>query len=388
MASIKTPRRAITDLHQFLHKSLSSPFSQNPFLDTPSIHPHSFAEAIIEALQEPIIIIDESLNIIAANKPFFKTFKFHKKQILHNNLRDLSPVINDIAIVIKKIQLFLHRRTKFEPFELTQEFPTIGERTVLLNAKRIEVGEYKTNFILLTVNDITKRKKIDQQKDDFVGYVTHELKTPITTAYAFLQILDGYHKKTNDKKSQFLIAKTLTQMQRLTDLLNSFTNVYRAQTGKMSINRQEFDITKLVHEIIEAFEYTGNSHGIILQGKISETIQGDKEKIREVINNLITNAIKYSPKAKEVKIILEEDLKSITIHVRDFGVGLSKEEQEKVFERLYRVKGKFDKKIEGLGLGLYLAATIIKAHKGTFWLKSKPGEGSTFSFSVPKNTNC
>lgn len=384
MAAIKSPRRTITNLHQFLHRSLSSPFSPNASVDNPSFHSHSFAEAIIEALQEPIVIIDESLHIIAANKPFFRTYKFTKKQFVHRNLQDLSSVIDDVDIIIKKLQTFLNRRTKLEPFEITQNFPGIGERTVVLNAKRIEVGEYRTSFILLTVNDVTRRKRIDQQKDDFVGYVTHELKTPITTAYAFLQILEAYHKKTNDKKSQFLITKTLTQMQRLSALLNSFTNVYKAQTGKMTITKENFDMNTLVHEIVEAFEYSGNTHGIIVEGQITEPVSGDKEKIREVINNLITNAIKYSPKAKELKIILDEDAESSIIHVRDFGMGLSKDEQKNVFERLYRVKGKFDKKVEGLGLGLYLAATIIKAHNGKFWLESKLGEGSTFSFSLPK----
>ncbi len=384
MPVIKAPRRTITNLHQFLHRSLSSPFSPDSSIDNPSFHTHSFAEAIIEALQEPIMIIDESLNIIAANKPFFRTYKFKKQQLLHKNLCDLSAIIEDVDIIIKKLRSFLHRRTKLEPFEITQNFPVIGERTMILNAKRIEVGEYRTNFILLTVNDVTKRKKIDQQKDDFVGYVTHELKTPITTAYAFLQILDGYHKKTNDKKSQFLIAKTLTQMQRLSDLLNSFTYAYKAQTGKMIVIKHPFDMNILIHEIVEAFQYTGNTHGIIVEGKITELVNGDKEKIREVINNLITNAIKYSPKAKELKIIIDEDKKSTNVHVRDFGMGLSREEQKKVFERLYRVKGKSDKKIEGLGLGLYLAATIIRAHDGTFSLESKPGKGSTFSFSIPK----
>ena len=135
--------------------------------------------------------------------------------------------------------------------------------------------------------------------------------------------------------------------------------------------------------MVEAFQYTTSTHDLVIKGHLTQTVMADKERIHEVLINLIINAIKYSPNADKVIIKLVEKETEIIISVRDFGFGITKEEQKKVFERFFRVKDKTDNKIEGLGLGLYLVNEIIKQHKGKLWVKSDYGEGSTFSFSLP-----
>jgi signal transduction histidine kinase len=293
---------------------------------------------------------------------------------VHNpRVTELTEGLN--ALVLKN--------KSFDEFELVYNFKLLGERTLLINAKRIKLGSFTTDFLLLGIQDITQRKIIEQQKDDFVGYVTHELKTPITTVVAFVQILQGYHEKTGDKKSQFLLEKINGQMQRLTSLLNSFANVYKAQTGILELTKYRFDFNKVVHDVVESFQYMSSSHNLIVVGNLSRQIYGDRERIYEVLVNLIMNAIKYSPNADKVIINMNESPDEITISVQDFGVGIAHEEQQKVFERFFRVKGKMKYKIEGLGLGLYLAASIIKGHKGKLWVESTEGKGSTFFFSLP-----
>ena len=282
-----------------------------------------------------------------------------------------------------KLRALSTKNTSFEEVEMVYTFRKVGKRTLVLNARQILLGKYTTEFTLLEIEDITKRKLIEQQKDDFIGYVTHELKTPITTVTAFIQIMQGYHAKTGDKKSQFLLAKVANQMERLTGLLNSFANVYKAQSGKIEIHKEQVNISKLVHEVVEAFQYTTTTHDLHIKGDIKREIQGDKERLHEVLINLIINAIKYSPNANKVIIKLVEKPKEVVISVKDFGFGISKEEQKKVFERFFRVKGKTENQIEGLGLGLYLVSEIIKQHGGKIWVKSILGKGSTFAFSIP-----
>ncbi len=380
MKSTRLKRKSLVGLQNLLFRgSVNAP--PTPSID--KIDPYAYVEAIVEAVHEPILILDKSLTIRSANKTFFKSFKLAKKQTLGANLAEVAAQDHEVKSLVAKLQALSNDNTSFEEVEVSYTFEKIGTRTLVLNAKRILLGKFATEFILLEIEDITKRRLIEQQKDDFIGYVTHELKTPITTVTAFIQIMQGYHAKTGDKKSQFLLAKVANQMERLTGLLNSFANVYKAQTGKIEIYKQQVNINKLVHEVVEAFQYTTTTHDLHIKGEIKRDIQADKERIHEVLINLIINAIKYSPNANKVIIKLVEKPKEIIINVKDFGFGISKEEQKKVFERFFRVKGKAENQIEGLGLGLYLVSEIIKQHGGKIWVKSTFGKGSTFSFSLP-----
>jgi PAS domain S-box-containing protein len=384
METTKAKRqKSLGNLQHLLFRPFSPSKTAPPGIIHDRLNPYTFANAIIEAIHYPIVVLDKSLTITSANKAFYKTFKLTKKQLLGNSLPAIGNRNTQINELTKRLEALTMQNTSFEEFELTYDFAGIGTRTLLINAKRILLGKYATDFILLGIEDITKRRIVDQQKDDFIGYVTHELKTPITTITAFIQILQGYHAKTQDKKSQFLLSKVSKQMERLTGLLNSFANVYKVQSGKLELHKSKMDLDKLVHEIVEAFQYTTTTHELIIKGSITKPVFADKNRIHEILINLIVNAIKYSPNADKVIIKLSEKDNEVTVSVKDYGFGISKEEQKKVFERFFRVKGKTENKIEGLGLGLFLVSEIIKQHKGKIWVKSNFGEGSTFSFSLP-----
>ncbi|MBA3724186.1 MAG: hypothetical protein H0W89_04865 [Candidatus Levybacteria bacterium] len=373
--------KSLSGLQKLLFRSFST--NAPPGVLKDKLNPYTYAEAIVEAIHEPIVILDKSLTILSGNKAFYKTFKTTKKRTLGLNINNLTSKYPNLQELATRLDALTSQNTSFEEFELAYTSADFGDKTLLINAKRILLGKFATDFLLLGIEDITKRRLIERQKDDFVGYVTHELKTPITTITAFIQILQGYHVKTGDKKSQFLLSKVANQTERLTGLVNSFAKVYKAQTTKLELEKKKINLDKLVHEVVEAFQYTTTTHDLIIKGKLTQTVTADKERIHEVLINLIINAIKYSPNADKVIIKLAEKETEVIISVRDFGFGITKEEQKKVFERFFRVKDKTDNKIEGLGLGLYLVNEIIKQHKGKLWVKSDYGEGSTFSFSLP-----
>ncbi len=345
---------------------------------------YAYAEAIVASLSEPMVILDSTLKITSANNAFFKLFKRHKKEIYGKSIFDFSLKKSEIPNLKKLLRDVLSRNIPVQELEISHNFEKAGEKTLLVTARRIILEGYKTKLILLALDDITDRKMREIQKDDFVGYVTHELKTPLTSLSVFLQILADYHKKTEDKKSQFLLAKAKSQMDRLTSLLDSFANVYKAQIGKLELKKEKVDLNTLTSEAIEAFQYTQSTHDIEHTGKVKKLIIADKERIHEVIINLLTNAIKYSPNANKIIVNLAENEKNITLSVKDFGLGIPKEEKDKVFERFFRVKAKQDYNIKGLGLGLFIVSNIIKQHKGRIWVESLEGRGSTFYFSIPK----
>ncbi|HUQ85803.1 MAG TPA: HAMP domain-containing sensor histidine kinase [Candidatus Limnocylindrales bacterium] len=315
---------------------------------------------------------------------FFKRFKINKKGIYGKSIFDFSVKRKEIPNLKKLLSDVLVKNIPVDELELTHTFEKAGEKTLILGARRIVLDGYKTKLILLSIEDISERKKKEAHKDDFVGYVTHELKTPLTSLSMFVQILTGYHKKTDDKKSLFLLEKAATQIERLTKLLDSFSGVYKAQNGKLELQKEKVDVNKLMREVVETFQYTQNTHEIKHTGTIKKQILIDKERIYEVLVNLLTNAIKYSPDSDKINIKLTEDDKKITISVQDFGFGIPQDEKEMVFERFFRVKSKEENKIKGLGLGLYLVNEIIKAHKGKLWVESREGQGSIFYFSLPK----
>jgi len=343
-----------------------------------------YIDTIIDAIHEPVLILDKELTIQSANNAFFHKFKANKKKTVGTNLTALNKRAPKIKILIKRLQKISKKNASFKELELTFPFRKIGERTMLINAKRIAYENKKFDFILLSIEDVTQRKLIEQQKDDFVGYVTHELKTPITSLSAFLQLLQGYHAKTGDKKSQFLLAKAAGQLESLTKLLNSFTHVYKAQTGMLVLQKEKVDLYELVREIVEMFQYTTTTHTISIDGTITKPIPADKERIRQVIVNLLINAIKYSPDADTIVVKLCEEPKRVVVSVQDFGPGIPKEAQARIFERFFRISDKNQNyNVKGIGLGLYIAMEIVKAHKGKLLVESDIEKGATFSFSLP-----
>lgn len=340
------------------------------------------AKGIIHAFPDPLIVLDKNLLVHFANEAFCKTFKVFTTTDGH--FYEFDNKQWDIPPLKKLLNNILTKPISEKTTEITHTFRSVGQKTMFLRAKRVSLEKDNTEFILLIIQDITKQKFIETQKDDFVGFVTHELKTPVTSLHTFVEILQAYHTKTNDKKSQFLLSKIAIQMKRLISLLHSFSNVYKMQTGKLILNKEPININLLVKEIVNTFQYISETHGVIAQGEIKHWVLADKDRINEVLVNLITNAIKYSPNADSVIINLSETEKDCIISVQDFGFGIPQEEQEKIFERFFRARKKKQYNIKGLGLGLYITSQIIKQHKGKLWVKSTLNEGSTFFFSLPK----
>jgi signal transduction histidine kinase len=343
-----------------------------------------YAHAIIDAINEPILVLDTKLTIQSANAAYYTTFQTTPKITLQQNINSLTQRNPQIGELITQLNELHQKHREFKEFELTYHFKNAGTRVMLINAQGITLDQKTTELIMIRIEDITQRKRIEQQKDDFVGYVTHELKTPITSLSAFVQILQGHHNKTGDKKSQFLLAKIADQTERITKLLNTFQNVYKARTGMIELNRESFDFLTLLQEAITTIEYTTTTHVIQLNGTCTKKIRADKERIRQVIINLIMNAIKYSPNAHTITITINEQPKQLIVAIQDFGLGIPKNQQKHIFDRFFRVKAKEDYHVKGLGLGLYITQEIIQAHGGKIWVESEEDKGSTFSFSLPR----
>jgi len=231
--------------------------------------------------------------------------------------------------------------------------------------------------------DITSHIEEEKRKDEFISIASHELKTPITTVKVFTQLLQKMFKDSDNVEVNKYLDRMGYQVDKLTNLVRDLLDVSRLQSGKLELRKEKFDIGKLIKEIAENFEATNNTHKIFIEGKPRKMVKADKDRIEQVIINLISNAIKYSPDAKKVEIKVESEKNDINISVKDFGVGIAQEYLNKIFGRFYRVYDTRDKTFPGLGMGLYISYEIIERHKGKMWVESKKDEGSTFYFSLP-----
>jgi two-component system sensor histidine kinase VicK len=223
----------------------------------------------------------------------------------------------------------------------------------------------------------------EQRKNDFIAMVSHELKTPLTSLTGIIQISNVKLKNSKDVFLAGAMEKANRQVKRMTHMINGFLNVSRLDSGKLLLDKTTFYLANLIEDIAAEILLSVSTHEFKLELDQSIVVNADKDKIWSVITNLISNAVKYSPKGKTVEIICKIIAGSAQVSVRDFGIGLTGADKEKIFDRYFRVENSNTLHISGFGIGLYLSAEIIRRHNGNIWVESESGKGSTFYFSLP-----
>jgi PAS domain S-box-containing protein len=237
-----------------------------------------------------------------------------------------------------------------------------------------------------TFTDINEFKQLETQKDNFLGIASHELKTPLTSLKLYTQFIKMNLEKSGDQKNADVVKRMDSQIDRLTELINELLDVTKIQKGQMPLNESYFDFDQLADEVIEEQQMTSR-HKMVVSKSTVGTVFADRHRISQVMANLISNAIKYSPDADEVHISTSLEGDKARFCVRDFGIGIPADKQAKVFDQYYRISESKDHTFPGLGLGLYISSEIIKKTGGEISVSSVEGEGSDFCFRIPKNKN-
>ncbi len=270
---------------------------------------------------------------------------------------------------------------KNEPFELT--FPLRrhdGEYCwFLTRAFPVTDASGAIERWIGTNTDITEQKMAEQKKDEFIGIASHEMKTPITTAKGYIELLQLSLIEENE--TALYASKAKQAIDRLQELVTELLDASKIQNGQLNYNLTTFDFNELVNETIESIRHSSKTHSIQKTGSFSHTITGDRDRLQQVLINLISNGIKYSPEADRVVVNIEELESEIQVSVQDFGVGMATQHLNKIFEKYYRVQ-EHAANFQGLGIGLYISNTIVERHNGKMWAESEPEKGSTFYFSL------
>jgi two-component system sensor histidine kinase VicK len=299
-------------------------------------------------------------------------------------VRGLHPEDRDRILAI--IQTVFDKSVSNGVYDV--EYRTIGVEDKRLRWVRAKGQAYfdtndKPVRFIGSVLDITEQKQDELRKNDFIAMVSHELKTPLTSLTALIQVTQTKLKSADDSFLKIIMDKANLQVKKMGSMINGFLSISRLQSGKLHLNLQRFHLDDLLRDVIEDTQVTASRHEIIFLPCESVTINADKEKIGHVISNLLSNAIKYSPQGLKIEVKCQVVSRSVQVSVKDEGIGIKEEDMANLFNRYYRVENSNVQQIAGFGIGLYLSAEIVQAHMGSIWVESKLSKGSTFYFSLP-----
>ena len=371
--------RAVTLLQQKAH-SLEAEIAERKRAEERLRISENRYRRLFEASKDGILIVDPCTGKITdANLAMTELLGKTHEQLLGQELWQIG--------------LFQDREANLESLRELQEKQCIRNETLLLQTTG---GQHRTvefvstlyqendhEVIQYNIRDITERKELEQRKDEFISMASHELKTPVTSLKGFLSLLQRRLATQDDEKALYYLARIDAQVNRLTKLINDLLDISKMQTGQLVYREECFDLNALAQEIVENVQGTTQTHRLLLEGQIQAEAFGDRDRIGQVLINLLNNAIKYSPQADTVLVHVTQDQNQAHVSVQDFGIGIAKEHQHKIFERFYQVTDPEEKTYPGLGIGLYISCKIVKRHGGHLWVESKKGEGATFHVTLP-----
>jgi len=232
------------------------------------------------------------------------------------------------------------------------------------------------------IHDVSIRKFVEQQKESFIGVVSHELKTPVTSIKLYTQVLEEQFEAADDENGAIL-KKLHTQVDNLTDLIYTLLDFSAVSSGNIPLQPEDCNLNELVKETISELQLSFPRHELVFNPGVISLVRADKKRIKQVLANLVTNAVKYSPNGKEVIISSHDRGDGALVQVQDFGIGITAEDRKKVFNMFYRGIESKTKGFSGFGIGLYISSKIIRQHHGDIGVDSVHGQGSTFYFKLP-----
>jgi signal transduction histidine kinase len=232
--------------------------------------------------------------------------------------------------------------------------------------------------------EIEFRKEAERKKDEFISIASHELKTPMTSIKGYIQLLERSLDKNDLDTVRTRLLKVQNQIEKLNLLVADLLDISKIESGKLKFNKQYFCFNEVLEHIMEVMQQSNPEVKIIKKGGVEGPVYGDEMRIEQVMVNFITNAIKYAPGTDEIHLHSEIRGDEVYFSVQDFGIGMSEEHQQKIFDKFYRIE-ETSERFQGLGIGLYICQEIIDRHEGRIGVHSTPGEGSEFYYYIPLN---
>jgi two-component system sensor histidine kinase VicK len=257
---------------------------------------------------------------------------------------------------------------------------------ISLSVQKLDTTENPT--YVLAFSDITKDEELEQMKADFVSIAAHELRTPLTSVRNYLSVVAEELDPNTSEDIKLYLERTKASAEQLAEIMESFLTASKIERNTMTLNKEDIDWTKLITQTIEKFRILATDKGLQIHfypaPDLPSSIPVDVTRIQEVLNNLIDNAIKYTPKGEVIiRVCANHEERTINTSITDQGIGIPTDQLDRLFTKFFRAKNATEVGIKGTGIGLYITKTIIELHGGTISVQSKQNEGTTFTFSLP-----
>jgi PAS domain S-box-containing protein len=340
---------------------------------------NNFNENILATINDAVIVLDPQLHVIKVNSSFLKLTGKEHSEIAGLDFTEFIKQFDADHTLYKSLQEVITSENGFSNKQIDIEIPDGNKRTFEVTCTPLlNLGQ---RHLLLVIHDITITKELEKEREDIIGFVTHELRNPLSTLSLSNEIMKEAAKENNISLINKILERFENNLERMNKMVAGLYESTKANSGNFLLEISEFNFGEMVKEAISTIAILQPSFHIITIGNGDFKVVADRYRLIQVVVNYLSNAIKYSNGNKEVVLSINRDNHSVTVCVKDHGMGISKEHLPYVFERFFRINK--IRNIEGIGLGLYLCKQIIRSHKGQVWVESEENNGSAFYFSIP-----
>jgi len=357
----------------------------------------TFSTAVSEVCREVIDRTDSGTLILGLFKEDIRYFLTAKIKYDHSvtiipsdpgfqNAKKLLPIVNQYQenhCDVIELKLGLPRSINITSEKLRRLAELFANEPPYTAYEALKLKNLQLHEKALAREEVLEQFKQDsEQKNEFISLASHELKTPVTIIKAYAQMALLEAKSECSPKIQSFISRIEAQSVKLTSLIQQLLDVSKIESGKLDYKMEAVDLNSYLDETLSQIKHTIPNNNIEVELGRSSHVLLDKLRIEQVLANILGNAAKYSHIGSSIKLNSSSENSHIIISVKDKGIGMAKEDIQKIFEKFHRNEGVVNK-FSGLGMGLYISSRIIKEHGGDIWVESKEGEGSTFHFSLP-----
>lgn len=354
-------------------------------------HARGMGRAILDAAGDPMLAVAPDGTILTANKRFALLFDTEAASLSERRLDELLPAVQGLFAEPEQSAALLSEALTEPERELTgtlvQEVPERREFALLSLPVRSDEQEHLGRLIVL--HDVTREREVDRMKSEFVSLVSHELRTPLTSIKGYVDLLlDGEVGEVAAEQQEFLgIVKS--NADRLVALINDLLDISRIEAGRVELHRAPLDLARLVAEIADSLrpQIAAKQQQLALDFPAGlPPVSADADRLLQIVLNLLSNAHKYTPAGGTIHITAAVVEGQVELSVADSGIGLSAEEQARLFTRFFRAKNRTTQEVGGTGLGLSIVRSLVELHGGQIRVESAPGQGSTFRVTLPAAT--
>jgi len=352
-----------------------------------------YAESIINTVREPLIALDQDLRVVSASRSFYEVFKVTPKETVGQLIYDLGNKQWNIPKLRELLETILPEKATFDNYEVEHEFSTIGSRIMLLNARQIKRVWGKERIILLAIEDITERKKLEQQINqyskelersngelsNFGSIVAHDLGAPLRAVSGFAGLLQKRYKEKLDAEADEYISHIVEGTGRMQHLIKDLLEYARVGTSSKPL--VQVDVNIIIEKALANLMFEITESRAVITADTLPTVSADDTRLIQLFQNLVGNAIKYRSNTPHIHISAERKDGEWLFRISDNGIGIEPRQFERIFQIFQRLHTR--EEYSGTGIGLAICKKIVERLGGRIWVESKPGEGSTFFFTLP-----